>query len=89
MDLLPVVLDLRKLGIRVEIACFSWALSQKLLLHCSDFIDLGIYYQEHCIPDIAENQESDSEIVNETADNLDSTQIEDNEKREEVDYGYC
>lgn len=61
VDLLPVVLQLRKAGIRVEIACFSWAVSQQLLLKCSDFIDLGVYYQETYLPLLDEDLTSDLE----------------------------
>jgi len=61
VDLLPVVSRLRKSGIRVEVACFSWAVSQHLLLKCSDFIDLGVYYQETYLPLIDEVQQSNSE----------------------------
>ena len=32
VDLLPVVIELRKMGIRVEVACFEKAMSQKLRL---------------------------------------------------------
>jgi hypothetical protein len=34
----------------VEIASFTWAMSEKLLLRCSDFIDLDTYYQQVFLP---------------------------------------
>ena len=45
-DFVPVVLELRRMGIRVEVASFSSSVSRKLLLRCSGHIDLDRYDQE-------------------------------------------
>jgi len=45
-DFIPVVNELRKMGIRVEIAAFKSNMSRKLKLAASSFIDLDIYHEE-------------------------------------------
>ena len=46
VDLVPLVIELRKMGIRIEVACFEDAMSGKMLIQCSDFINLNIYCEE-------------------------------------------
>lgn len=50
-DLIPVVNELRKMGIRVEIAAFNSSMSKLLRLKCSSFIDLDTYYREEYLED--------------------------------------
>jgi uncharacterized LabA/DUF88 family protein len=45
-DFIPVVTELRKMGIRVEIAAFNSSMSKKLKLNSSGFIDLDSYVTE-------------------------------------------
>ncbi len=46
-DFLPIVNELRQLGIRVEVASFRDNTAREMILKSSGFIDLGIYYQEY------------------------------------------
>jgi uncharacterized LabA/DUF88 family protein len=62
VDFLPVVLQLRKSGIRVEVAAFTWSVSSHLLLRCSDYIDLGIYHEERSRPLLEEGTALDSDL---------------------------
>ncbi len=56
-DLIPVVKELRKMGIRVEVAAFNSTMSKHLRLQSSSFIDLDFYYEENYL-----NSEEPSEI---------------------------
>lgn len=46
VDFIPLVLQLRKDGVRVEIASFHDSASRELILKCSGFISLDKYYAE-------------------------------------------
>ncbi len=64
VDLVPLVIELRKMGIRVEIACFKDAMSRKLSLHCSDFVSLNVYCEgvfnpEQELPGVTHVQEDE------------------------------
>jgi len=51
-DFVPLVLELRKLGIRVEVAAFTENVSRDLITKSSGFIDLGLYYEDcFCEPE--------------------------------------
>ena len=65
VDLLPVVHELRNMGIRVEIACFPSAGSRKLLLQCSDFVDLSGFHNEDHSSTVSEiiMDEDDKELA--------------------------
>lgn len=73
IDFLPVVSELRKMGIRVEIACFEWAVSRKLLLQGSDFIDLNVYYEHHYLS--SQDDDSVAEVQDDTADEFDEDDV--------------
>ena len=59
-DLIPVVNELRKMGIRVEVAAFNSSMSKSLRLKSSSFIDLDIYYQENYLEN-SEKRENEEE----------------------------
>ena len=61
-DFLPVVLELRKMGIRTEIASFECSLSSKLLLMGSDYIDLSIYHEQLNPPSVETVEITDATI---------------------------
>ncbi|HXK50813.1 MAG TPA: NYN domain-containing protein, partial [Clostridiales bacterium] len=46
-DFIPLVYELRKMGIRTEVAAFPVSASKDIALKCSGFIDLDIYYSEY------------------------------------------
>ena len=48
VDFVPMVLELRNLGIFVEVAGFSNSTSSLLIERANSFIDLKIYYDEYC-----------------------------------------
>ena len=45
-DFVPVVLELRRMGIRVEVASFPRSTARQLQLCCSGYIDLDLYCRE-------------------------------------------
>lgn len=45
-DFVPLIQEVRKSGIRVEIAAFEETIGAELLLKCSGFIDLAVYYDD-------------------------------------------
>ena len=46
-DFVPVVLDLRSKGIRVEVASFNYAMSEILARRCSGFISLDAVFDDY------------------------------------------
>ena len=60
-DFIPVVLDLRNKGIRVEIASFGCSMSGLLSNRCSGFINLDILLDEAQQAPIDNSEEPDSE----------------------------
>ncbi|MCB1188941.1 MAG: NYN domain-containing protein [Leptospiraceae bacterium] len=46
-DFLPIVNELRQLGVRVEVAAFQDNTAREMILKSSGFIDLGVYYQHY------------------------------------------
>lgn len=46
-DFLPLILEARKSGVRVEVAAFAETVGAELLLKCSGFIDLAVYYDSY------------------------------------------
>jgi uncharacterized LabA/DUF88 family protein len=61
VDFIPLVLQLRKDGIRVEVASFHDSASRELMLRCSGFISLDKYYAEDYMGGEAE-QDADENI---------------------------
>jgi len=50
VDFVPLVTEVRKIGIRVEVASFENSASRDLILKCSGFIDLDKYYTDVYLP---------------------------------------
>lgn len=44
-DFIPLIIELRKMGIRVEVAAFKSCAAKELIVKCSGFIDLDLYYE--------------------------------------------
>lgn len=60
IDFVPLVLQLRRDGVRVEIASFKDSASRDLILKCSGFISLDKYYSEEYLPGL---QNEDTNIL--------------------------
>ena len=74
-DFLPVVFELRKMGIRAEVACFQEAMSRKLWLQSSGFIDLSILDEPPVFHGNAEHKE-EARDRNEQADEAEKLEEE-------------
>jgi uncharacterized LabA/DUF88 family protein len=60
-DFVPVVLELRKRGIRVEVAAFAdLNAAREMVLKASGFVDLGVYIQDRRERDEAPGSEEES-----------------------------
>jgi hypothetical protein len=46
-DFASLIQDIRKAGIRVEVAAFAETAGMSVLLKCSGFIDLAVYYEQY------------------------------------------
>lgn len=46
-DFVPLIQEVRKAGVRVEVAGFEESVDEELVLKCSGFIDLGVYYESY------------------------------------------
>ncbi|MBK9032241.1 MAG: NYN domain-containing protein [Myxococcales bacterium] len=51
VDFVPLVQELRRLGIRVEVASFEAAAAREIILKCSGFISLDYYLKERAEPE--------------------------------------
>src|SRR6266480_6794426 len=57
-DFIPLIQEVRKSGVRVEVAAFEETAGAEILLKCSGFIDLAVYYEAYLA---AQNGEQDEE----------------------------
>lgn len=55
-DFVSLIQEVRKAGVRVEVAAFEETARADILLKCSDFIDLAVYYEDYLT---AQNGEQD------------------------------
>src|SRR5205823_14177399 len=46
-DFIPLIQEVRKAGVRVEVAAFAETAGPDIMLKCSGFIDLDVYYQDY------------------------------------------
>jgi uncharacterized LabA/DUF88 family protein len=56
-DFVSLIQEVRKSGVRVEVAAFEGTAGTDILLKCSGFIDLAVYYESYLA---AQNDEKDS-----------------------------
>jgi len=61
-DFVPLIQEVRKSGIRVEVAAFEENAGMDILLKCSGFIDLAVYYEGYLA---AQNGEQDEDSMEE------------------------
>ncbi len=66
-DFVPLIQEVRKAGIRVEVAAFVETAGAETLLKCSGFINLAVYYAGYLA---AQASEADEERVAEPFDDL-------------------
>jgi uncharacterized LabA/DUF88 family protein len=75
-DFVPVVNELRKMGIRVEVAAFNSSLSKLLQLKASSYIDLDVYYRENYLDNEIEEE---NEVEEESMEDSNTLPIPDEE----------
>jgi uncharacterized LabA/DUF88 family protein len=56
-DFVPLIQEVRQLGIRVEVAAFAETAGAEMLLKCSGFIDLAMYYESFLAAQDAQQEE--------------------------------
>ena len=61
-DFIPLIQEVRKSGVRVEVAAFEETAGADILLKCSGFIDLAVYYEDYLT---AQNGEHDEDHIEE------------------------
>jgi uncharacterized LabA/DUF88 family protein len=61
-DFVPLIQEVRKSGVRVEVAAFEGTAGADILLKCSGFINLAVYYESYLA---AQNGEQDEDSVEE------------------------
>lgn len=59
-DFVPLILDVRKAGVRVEVAAFEETAGAEILSKCSGFIDLAVYYEGYLA---AQNGKQEEESI--------------------------
>lgn len=67
-DFVPLIQEVRKSGVRVEVAAFEETAGTDITLKCSGFIDLAEYYEEYLAAQNGEH--SEASIVEEQYQNL-------------------
>ncbi len=60
-DFVPLIQEVRKSGVRVEVAAFEETAGTDILLKCSGFIDLAVYYEEYLAKQDGEQGEASME----------------------------
>jgi uncharacterized LabA/DUF88 family protein len=82
-DFVPLIQDMRKAGIRVEVAAFTETVGAALLLKCSGFIDLSVYYDAYLASQQDEPANVEEEHIAEliAAQNADSLPEPEEEKK--------
>jgi uncharacterized LabA/DUF88 family protein len=61
-DFVPLIQEVRKTGVRVEVAAFEETAGADILLKSSGFIDLDVYYEDYLA---AQNGEQDEQSIEE------------------------
>jgi uncharacterized LabA/DUF88 family protein len=74
-DFAPLVQEVRKSGIRVEVASFVETAGADLLLKCSGFINLAVYYADYLAALTAQNREQTANQVEEQYEKLIQSQV--------------
>ena len=73
-DFVSLIQEVRKLGVRVEVAAFEENAGVDIMLKCSGFIDLAVYYEDFLA---AQNGEQAEDRVEEQYKNLIQSQVSD------------
>jgi uncharacterized LabA/DUF88 family protein len=60
-DFVPLIQEVRKSGVRIEVAAFVEAAGIDILLKCSGFIDLAVYYEGYLVAQHDEQSEDRTE----------------------------
>lgn len=78
-DFVPVILELRKRGIRVEVAAFpDGNAAREVILKASGFINLGEYIRERCCQEELDGEADNRIAEGELADAVASAELDDN-----------
>jgi uncharacterized LabA/DUF88 family protein len=77
-DFVPLIQEVRKSGVRVEVAAFEESAGAGTLLKCSGFINLAVYYEGYLA---AQNGEQDEDSI--TEQYADLIQSQNGERRED------
>ncbi len=86
-DFVSLIQEVRKAGVRVEVAAFEENAGADILLKCSDFIDLAVYYEDYLA---ARNSEQDEASEDEQyrrliqSQNNESSETDEDEHEQEV-----
>jgi hypothetical protein len=76
-DFVSLIQEVRKSGVRVEVAAFQETAGPDILRKCSGFIDLAVYYESYLA---AQDGEQDEESITEQYKDLIQSQNGDQEK---------
>src|SRR6266566_6055215 len=82
-DFVSLIQEVRKSGVRVEVAAFAETAGTDILLKCSGFIDLAVYYEGYLA---AQNGEQDEENIAEQFKDLIQSQNGDQSKDSMVEH---
>lgn len=85
-DFVSLIQEVRKSGVRVEVAAFTEATGRDVLLKCSGFIDLAVYYESYLAAQNSEQSEdSIAEQYKDLIQSQNSGQSEDSTEEQDRD----
>jgi len=79
IDFIPVILELRRNGIRVEVASFERAISNDVLQKASGFINLDTYYNEYLSLNAPKTVNDNEEVFEEVPHTVDQSKEVEND----------
>ncbi len=79
-DFVSLIQDVRKSGIRVEVAAFVETAGTDIMNKCSGFIDLAVYYEDYLAAQYGEQEEKEKSIAEQYRDLI---QLQNSEQSED------
>ena len=84
-DFVPLIQEVRKSGVRVEVAAFEETAGADVRLKCSGFIDLAVYYEDYLSAQNGQDEDSVAEQYKDLIQSQNGEQGEDGRAEQDQD----